>query len=318
MRSPATPRAASFRTSLAAGRDHHAAPLVGAGVATVLWSMGNLIASGASLPGPQLAFWRVLFGALAYQAVFHLRGGRMSAQTFRTAALGGFAFGLSASLFFTALKLTTVASATVIAALQPVLLLPYTTRRMGEHVDRARLVLTAVAVAGTVMVVSASSSSGTWSPFGDLLALLGTIVGCAYFVGTKRARETLDTLEYQAAALPIGAVVALAGALLTGPGLVAPTAADLGTAAVMMVIPGTGHLLMSWAQKHLDVTTTATMALDVTVLSSLGAVVFFGQSLNLVQVLGMAVVLVALGLYVRASAGAPVVDPAEVPVTPGE
>jgi drug/metabolite transporter (DMT)-like permease len=312
------PSADSLRANLAAGRDHHAAPLVGATVATVLWSMGNLMARGASLPGPQLAFWRVLFGAVVYQAVFHARGGRMSRATFRTAALGGVAFGLSASLFFTALKLTTVASATVIAALQPVLLLPYTTRRMGERVDRTRLVLTAVAVTGTVVVVLGSSSSGTWSPIGDLLAFLGTLVGCAYFVGTKRARESLDTLEYQAAALPIGAVVALAGALVTGPGLVSPTPADLGWAALMMAVPGTGHLLMSWAQKHLDVTTTATIALDVTVLSSLGAVVVFGQALSAVQVAGMVVVIGALALYVRHSAGRPAADPAEVGVVPGE
>lgn len=64
--------------------------------------------------------------------------------------------------------------------------------------------------------------------------------------------------------------------------------------------------------------TTATIALDVTVLSSLGAAVVFGQQLGMVQVAGMGVVLVALALFVRHSTSSPPIDPAEVGVTPGE
>lgn len=287
--------------------------------ATVLWSIGNLLATGAGLPGPQLAFWRVLFAAVIYQVVFALRGGRMTARTFRLSALGGVTFGLSASMFFAALQMTTVASATVIAALQPVMLLPYSARRLGERVDRRTLVLVGVAVLGTVLVVLGSSgSTGEWSLAGDLLAFVATGVGCAYFVGTKSARETLDTLEYQAAAMPIGAVVALAGALVTGPGLVTPTGRDLLTALVMTAVPGTGHLMMSWAQKHLDVNATATIALDVTVLSTLGAAVVFGQNIGVVQIVGMGVVLVALALYLRHTVAGGAGDPAEVPVYPGE
>lgn len=105
---------------------------------------------------------------------------------------------------------------------------------------------------------------------------------------------------------------------MTGPGLVRPTVGNLAVALVMTLVPGTGHLLMSWAQKQLDVNTTATIALDVTVLSSLGAAVVFGQQLGMVQVAGMGVVLVALALFVRHSTGSPPIDPAEVGVTPGE
>jgi len=295
-------------------------PVGAAFAATALWSIGNLLAAGAALPGAQLAFWRVLCGAVLYQAVFRLRGGRMSVRTFRTAALGGVGFGLSASLFFAALQTTTVASATVIAALQPVLLLPYAVQRLGERVDAVRLGLVLLAVTGTSMVVLGSSgSTGEWSLFGDLLALGGTVAGCAYFVGTKAARATLDTLEYQAAALPIGATVALGGALVTGPGITPPGGADVLLVVAMTLVPGTGHLLMSWAQKHLDVTATSTIALDVTVLSSLGAVVVYGQGLGGVQVAGMVVVLVSLAAYVsRSGGGPPAADPAEVSPVPGE
>jgi drug/metabolite transporter (DMT)-like permease len=65
------------------------------------------------------------------------------------------------------------------------------------------------------------------------------------------------------------------------------------------------------------VSATATIALGVTVLSSLGAVLVYDQSLEPLQVVGMAVVLVALALFVRQT-GKSAVDPAEVAVVPGE
>ncbi len=189
---------------------------------------------------------------------------------------------------------------------------------MGERVDATKLFLIALAVSGTVTVVlGASGSSGESSLFGDLLALAGTAVGCGYFVGTKKARATLGALQYQASALPIAAVVALAGALVSGPGLQGPSWRALAAALAMAVVPGFGHLLMSWSQKHLDVSATATIALDITVLSSLGAVVVYDQSLEPVQLLGMAVVLIALALFVRHARRVPI-DPAEVAVVPGE
>ena len=313
-RQPDAPAGSDLRLS-----EHALAPTGAAVVATVMWAAGNLIVVGVDMPGSQLAFWRTLLGAATFQAIFRLRGGRMSMDTIRTAAFGGASFGVSAVLFFSAFKATTVASATVIAALQPVLLLPYSVKRLGEQVDAAKVALVGLAVLGTAAVVlSSSDSSGDWSLRGDLLAVGGTLAGCAYFVGTKRARETLGAIEYQGAALVVGALVALVATFVVGPGLSVPTGADLGAAALMVAIPGTGHVLMSWSQKHLAVSDTATIALGVTVLSSLGAAVFYDQELGPVQLVGMALVLLSLAIFVRRASGVPPVDPAEVPVTPGE
>ena len=298
--------------------EHRLAPLGGAVLATLFWSVGNLMAKASDLPGPQLAFWRVLFGALIYQAIFRVRGGRMSWAALRVAVVGGTAFGLSSALLFTALQTSSVASVTIITALQPVFLLPYAVRRLGERVDAARIALTGLALAGTVVAVLAASSSGSWSLFGDALAFIGMFAGCAYFVGTKHARVRLGAIEYQAAALTVAIAVAFAGAMVTGPGLVTPSVGDLWWALLMAIIPGTGHLVMIWAQKQLPVSTTATIALDVVVLSSIGAALLYGQTLVPMQVAGMALVLVALALYVRRSSAEAIPDPGEIPVTPGE
>lgn len=274
-------------------------PVIAAVAATVFWSAGNVLVRGATLPGPQLAFWRTLIGACAYTTYFLSRGGRLELDAFRRAALGGIGFGLQATLYFSALRATSLTNAAVIAALQPVMLLPVSSRMFGDRLDRGRLVLMGAAVAGTVVVVTGGAASSTASWFGDLLALAATVVGCLYFVGTKSARRTLDTLQYQVHALWVAAACALPGALVLGSGWVAPTGRDLLWPLLMTLIPGTGHLLMSWAQRHLSVTFTATVSLDVAVLTALGGALFFDEVLTGRQLVGIAVVVVSLAWFVR-------------------
>ena len=57
-------------------------------------------------------------------------------------------FGLDIIFFFSAIKLTTVANATIVGALQPALLLYVGARWFGEQVNTALIGLTVVAITG--------------------------------------------------------------------------------------------------------------------------------------------------------------------------
>lgn len=287
--------------------------VVAAIAATVLWSAGNVLVRKANLPGPQLAFWRCVCGALAYNSILVARGGRMSVATVRRSALGGFGFGAQASLYFTALKLTTVTSAAVIGSLQPLMLLPIAAVLHSERITVRRTVLVAAALTGTVLVVLGARSAGSWSLGGDLLALVATALGCCYFVGTKNARRTLGTFEYQGGALIVAAMAALVGTFPTG-GPWLPSGSQLVWPVVMTLVPGTGHLLMSWAQRHLSIGFTSTISLDVLLLTVIGAAVIFDEPIKAVQVVGVAVVIGSLAVFVATSGErVPAVDPATTP-----
>ena len=91
-------------------------PVLAALTATVLWSAGNVLVKASTLPGPQLAFWRTFCGASIYSTVFIARGGRLRLSAFRSSWAGGLGFGLQASLYFTALRMTSLTSAAVIAS----------------------------------------------------------------------------------------------------------------------------------------------------------------------------------------------------------
>ncbi len=83
---------------------------------------------------------------------------------------------------------------------------------------------------------------------------------------------------------------------------------------LLVLVPGAaGHGLMTWAHAHVDVSTSSVLTLGEPVLATVGAAVFLGESLNVVQALGMGVVVAALA--VLAMAEAPTVETEPVAVS---
>ena len=82
----------------------------------------------------------------------------------------------------------------------------------------------------------------------------------------------------------------------------------------MVLLTGlVGHGMMTWAQRHLDITVASLLSLGSPVISAVGAWILFSQDLSLVQIAGAVVVLAALGaivLDVRANA-----VPVEIPMS---
>lgn len=267
--------------------------------ATLFWSGGGVVARAAPIGGPQLAFWRSLVAAALYQGFFALRGGRMRVETLRSSLLGGIGFGLSVTALFAAYRTTSFVSVGVIGALQPLMLVPISARAHGHRVGARGLALIVAAVIGTALVVVGATSEGSWSLGGDLLALLGVLLGCGYAMGTKDARRTLGAVEYLAAAMTVSAVATLPGAVWLGDGWVWPDVSQLLWAVLLVAVGGTGHLLYAYAQRFLPVVTVSTIVLLEVVELAAASVIFFDESLGAVQFLGIAVSLVALGLFVR-------------------
>lgn len=272
-----------------------------AATGVALWGCLVPLAKAAEdVNGIVLGFHRLWIGALGVLVVFTLTGGRLSRQTLRRSFWGGVLFGLDIIFFFSALKLTTVANATVVGALQPALLMYVGARWFGEKVTPALVGLTGVAVGGAVLVGIGSATQGSddWSLLGDLCALLALGSWSGYFIASKRARESLGSLEYLAAFLIVATVVVLPFALLA-PGPFDPGAEGWWVVLVVALLSGgVGHFLMNWAHPHIPLYLASLLTLAVPVLSTTVALIFLDEPVNALQVLGMTVVLVAVGLVV--------------------
>src|ERR1051325_8770420 len=121
--------------------------------AVLLWGIGPVVGKYVDLPAAALAQYRMWLGAACFTGLVYARGGRMSWSVLRKSAAGGIAFGSNLLMFFAAVKLTTVTSATMISALQPVLVMVVASRRFGETVRVRDIGLAVSSIAGVGLVV---------------------------------------------------------------------------------------------------------------------------------------------------------------------
>jgi drug/metabolite transporter (DMT)-like permease len=295
-----------------------AAGTVGAFVAVVLWGAASVMAKGAAnIDGLTLAFHRLWVGAAGMTVILLLTGGRLSRRLLWAAIPGGVAFAGDITLFFIAVKHTTVANATMISALQPALVLLVAGRLFGEHVTVRDIAWTFVALAGVVVVVFGSATTPSWSVLGDLLAVGALLAWTAYFVAGKQARAHLDAVEYVAAISIVAAIVVSLIAVGTSHDLSVP---DGGTWAIILTLGlgtgGLGHFLINWAHGHAPLVLTSLLTLLIPVVAMAGAALFLGEEIVAAQVVGAAVVLGALAAVVRRRERADEVLPLDVAEQP--
>ena len=285
-------------------RDYASLGRVSAALAVVCWSAGNIMVARLDMPGIQIAFWRQLIGFGVYGLVFLLIGRRLTWRTVRLVIPAGVLLGLEIGVFFTALRTTTIANATIIGALQPILLLAVASRRYRETVTGWLFGASVVAVCGVVLVMWGASSEARWSPRGDLLALMAMVLFSTYFVVVKDIRASVDTFTLQTVAMMIGAinVFPLAASEAGTPVLPVPSSRQFVWLLVLLAVPGTGHYLMNWAHLHVSLSVAGLLTLAIPVLSALGAWLILDQHLTPIQALGGVVVLGILAGVVRRDA----------------
>jgi drug/metabolite transporter (DMT)-like permease len=265
-------------------------------IAVSVWgSMAVVTRLVDQVNGLVVAFHRLWIGCLATVAVFYGMGGRLSWRTLRLSVTGGLAFGADIVLFFSALRYTTVANATIVGALQPVLVLLIAGRMFGEQVTATIVSLSAIAIAGVAIVVYGSSGAPVWSVGGDLLAIAALFAWTAYFVASRQVRKVLSPFEYLSAMLVVATVALAPVAFLSGSRL-DPGGLDAWGWIALLAIGsgGFGHLLVNWAHNHIDLTVMSLLTLAIPVFAVVSAAIFVDETITWTQVLGMAVVLGAL------------------------
>ncbi|HEX7167158.1 MAG TPA: DMT family transporter, partial [Acidimicrobiales bacterium] len=186
-------------------------------VAVAVWGGVAVVAKLVDeIDGVVLGFHRLWIGAVVTVVVFRARGGRLTLRLLRQCLPGGIAFAVDIVLFFSALKHTTVANATVIGALQPALVLLVVGRLFGEKVGANAVAWTVTAIGGVALVVYGSSATPVWSPTGDLLAAGALFAWTWYFVASKQVRRELSPFEFLAGMMIVASVAVAPLALLSG------------------------------------------------------------------------------------------------------
>lgn len=289
--------------------------MAAATAAVVVWGFSSVaIKQVDGLNGVGVACYRIWLGAAVVTAVFLARGGRITRRLLRDSFLGGLTFTVDLVLFFCAVQITSVANATIIGALQPVIVLAIAGPLFGERARASEVGWGVVAIAGTAIVVLGGDAGGANSVEGDLLAVGALLAWTAYFVATKTARRALTAFEFLTGMAIWSAVLVLPLPLIVDGSLGTTDMAGWLTIVYIALVNGLlGHFLMAFAHGHVSLLTISLLTLAIPVCSAGAAALWIDEPLTPVQVGGMAVVLAALAVVsVSAARRAPAIVEADV------
>jgi drug/metabolite transporter (DMT)-like permease len=275
-------------------------PILASLVAVTAWGFGPLTVRGITASAPTIAFYRFAVAVPVFWAVAYLTGGRATWRLLRQALPPGLFFGASFITSFESFQRTSIANATLIGALTPVVIMPIAAVLMADRLGARRIALGAVAMVGVAITVLGASASSEASLDGDLLAVGTLLLFSGQLLLVKRNRDLgAHSWSFVAAVTTVGFMVVAPWSLALSDDYGAFGGGDWLLLAAMILGPGLmGHGLMTWAQGHIDASVTALLMLASPVISAFGAWVIFDQALSVWQIAGAGVVLAALGAVV--------------------
>ncbi|MGD9795436.1 MAG: DMT family transporter [Acidimicrobiia bacterium] len=264
----------------------------------VLFGSGGLFVRSISAPYMTILVLRMWLATASTFTFARSMGSRVDLAVVRTMTPAGLAFVVSNGLGIVSIHETSVANASLINALMPVMLAIGAWIAFRERLSPRQLGFGVISLSGVVMVVLGAASTAGATLSGDLIAVVAMVVFSGYMLIIKdlRTKNTVPTMAALAGLFFVGAIVSTPIALVRGLELSSLDAKDWLQMAGLVLLPGTaGHFLVTWAQRHVAVTVVGLCQLLAVVFTALGGWVCFGQELTGLQMLGGAVVLAGLG-----------------------
>ena len=288
----------SLGRSLQARQDIH---IIAAATAVFAWGTGPVMNKVMTVDTPAIVLYRTALGTPLMILVAYLTGGGLTKDLMKKTAVPGVLFALSFITGFASIKMTSIANATLITTIQPVLVVFIAPKLFGERLSVRQLGYSVLSLAGVLLVVMAAASSSGAHISGDLMAAGNVVLWTGYFVLAKKNRLAgVHSWSFLAAIFVWLAIVVIPFGLVTSNDLGNMTTKDWLCALGMTLGPGlVGHGLMTWSQSHVDVTIASLLGLLSPVVSTLLALVFLGEALTPGQLFGGFIVLVSLALLVR-------------------
>jgi drug/metabolite transporter (DMT)-like permease len=278
----------------------------------IFWGLGPPVSKLIDAPSIISVLYRFWLSVPMLYLLAAATGHRPGWQTVRRTGLAGAAFGINLVFVFLTINEGAIAVLSVIAALQPGMILLVAGRYLGERPTGWHVLWTAVGVMGTIVVVAGGGRNFDVSPLAVVYSLVSQLFFTFYFVETKRVRSRyqFDALEWMAGVTLFAALTVTPWALLTSSrqDYLAVDGLDWLWLAFIIVFTGAlGHILMAWVLRYIDASRSSLYLLSMNIVAIGAAWVIHDEPLSVIQLLG--------GLIVFAAVGAVVSRPAE-PVTP--
>lgn len=258
----------------------------------------------STAPTMVLVFYRVGFAALLMTPYVLLRQReallRLKRREFLLCVCSGIFLGLHFLSYFEALRYTSIVVAEVLVNTEVLFVTLGSIAFLKKHLSGKGWLAVFIAFAGSV-VVSMADLAGGGALKGNLLAVLGAVLGAAYtLVGTVCRRGGISTTLYTYILYLSAAITALLLTLASGIPPVGYEPLNLWTTLGMAVCCTLlGHSLYSWGLKFLPASFVAMSKLMEPVFAAVWGLIIFSERPGLPVICGGIVVILGIALFSR-------------------
>jgi len=254
----------------------------------------------ADAPALAIAFYRMGLSSIMLFPVMFIHREKLrnlDAKVIWLSLAAGFFLALHFAFWVQAFTYTSVASAVVFVATQPLFVTVMGLLFLGEKIKRLFILGLLLSVAGGFLIGWGDLTMGEPEAIrGNILALLGAIFVAIYFVLGSRVRATLGLLPYIFMAYSTAAIFLLGFCFLWRVPLFGYSQATYGYFFLLALIPTiVGHSSLNWSLKYLPASFVALSILGEPVGATVFAFFILGEIPHYLTFFGGALILV--GIY---------------------
>jgi len=264
-------------------------------------SFSAIFVKWSDAPSTVLSMYRMYFASILLLPMIWKRRGelsKVSRQEWGFLALSGACLGLSFALWFASLKLTTVASSTIILALQPILAIVGGFFFYKERVDLRTILTIGIAIIGVVMVGWGDLGHANSSAIlGDFLSFLNVIAVVGYLlIGQTKVKQMSHWIYSFSVFLFAGLALHIYNLVAGVPTLDYPPR-EWGIFLLLAIFPTLSHVIFNFLLSHVNATTISMSVLGEPVGATIVAVILLDERIHSLQFVGGLVVLVGVSLF---------------------
>ena len=244
-----------------------------------------------------LAFWRMLLASAMVFIVSYKNV--LSFVPNKKMFLAGIFLGAHFALFFRSIQLTSIAEAALLGTTAPIFTEIYGFVFQKKSPVFMVLLGLFISFVGAGVLVSQSSFSETGA-LGNILAILCSIAMAFALIVGKDIRKSVGVFEYTRWLFFFAACTLFVISLVVGVSVFSVSIEEFPWFVFLALVPTMiGHNIFYYLIKTLSTTTVAAVPLGEPVVSSLGALAFFGEPIGLAVILGGGITLFGVFLVVR-------------------
>jgi drug/metabolite transporter (DMT)-like permease len=274
-------------------------------IGVIFVSFSSILSKIASAPPLIIATYRLGFSTLIMLPIFIRQekdlSSNMTPKLWILCAISGILLALHFTTWLTSVKMTSIASSTVLVNTHPIFILLGMVLVTKEKVSKKAVLSVLIALVGSIVITLGDSNLGNHNLTGDLLAIAGGFFVAAYMLIGRYVRQHISVTAYTFIVYASCTLVLLVFDILTKTSLVGYPQTDymifIGLAVFCTLF---GHSVFNWALGHLKPTFVSTSILGEPVFATIWAIFLLSEHPTLPQLLGGALILFGITMHIQA------------------